>query len=41
VSRWWRCAVGLCEATRDGTKTPSVHDSPSVSGIAGEPTTLG
>ena len=40
VSGWWRCAIRLRKATRDGAETPPVHD-PSVSGIAGRPTTLG
>lgn len=27
VSRWWRCAVGTSETTRDGAETPPVHSS--------------
>jgi hypothetical protein len=27
VSRWWRCAICLGEATRDGAETPPVHKS--------------
>jgi hypothetical protein len=27
VSRWWRCAIRLGEATRDGAETPPVHKS--------------
>src|SRR5439155_24492995 len=27
VSRWWRCAIRLSEATRDGAEAPAVHST--------------